>query len=79
LLAQRPAVAIPNHPAERITPRRVVKCGIVWRSFAGLSGVIEVERNAFANGPNAVTCIYLLALPELRHLIPRNYATYLRA
>ena len=60
-----------------------VKRGIVWRSFAGLSGVIEVERDDFANGPpTAQRCdlrIYLLALPELRHLIPRNYATYLRA
>ena len=39
--------------------RDCVKRGIVWHSFAGLSGVIEVERNAFANGPNAVTCTYI--------------------
>jgi len=30
---------------------RAVKRGIVWRSFAGLSDVIEVERDDFANGP----------------------------
>ncbi len=40
-------------------PLTVVKRGIVWRSFAGLSGVVEVERNAFANSPNAVTCTYI--------------------
>ena len=66
----------PRRPDQRTSPRPRrtdgVKRGIVWHSFAGLSGVIEVERNAFANGLNAVTCTYSFWNCQ-------NYATYLRA
>src|SRR5664279_1322553 len=35
-----------------------VKRGFIWRSLAGLSGVIEAARNAFANRHTSVTCTY---------------------
>jgi len=56
------------------------KRGVIWRAFAGLSGIIEAARNAFAKQAQIRDLhIYLLTLHGPRHLIPRIPATYLRA
>ena len=39
-------------------PAQQVKRGSIWRRLAGLSGVIEAARNAFANRHTSVTCTY---------------------